>query len=107
MIIAFNMEIINISKIDYYEYIVVRSTDSKIERLEKLCYEYMSPWDREYGIRDLKENLANGKLTQRKFDREMESIVERLSVSIIKPDSSIKLDPSELRDDKIKDIIGT
>lgn len=105
IMMALSMDIVNISKVDSYYYIIVNSEGSKIKRLEDMCWCYVSPYDRKYVIPDLQKKLESGLINQKKYDREMEGTKDRIRIDILKKEE-IELTVAEKRDDTLTDILS-
>jgi hypothetical protein len=75
IMLGFSMDIKNISNgSGGIDYVIVDSEPSKIKRFQDMCRNYMSEWDRRWGLEELKKELANGKINQKKFDQKLNFI---------------------------------
>lgn len=99
-----NMDIKNISTKNGINYVIVDTEISKIGRLKKLCDSYMSDYNRNYVLEDLKNELSNNKISKNKFDQKVKEMTSFIFISVISK-SDIKIPLDEKRDDTLSDIL--
>lgn len=105
LMLGLNMDIKNISTAkDGIDYVIVDTEISKIGRLKKLCDSYMSDYNRNYVLEDLKNELSNNKISKIKFDQKVKEMLSSIPIGIISK-SDIKIPLDEKRDDTISDIL--
>jgi hypothetical protein len=104
LMLGFSMEIKNISHSIQYHYVIVDTEPSKIKRFTEMCRNYMSTYNRRWGLDELKKEFANGKINQKKYDQRIKDMLDVISVSIIDKEN-IPLTVEEERDDKLNDIL--
>lgn len=106
LIIAFQIDVVSISKIDKYFYIVVTTEKTKIKRLSDFCKTYMSFYDREYGVKDLDIQLNSGKINQKVYDKTRQEMIDPIEIEILDKERGIELPIEEQRDDKLTEILS-
>lgn len=111
LMLGLNMDIKNISTAkDGIDYVIVDTEISKIGRLKKLCDSYMSDYNRNYVLEDLKNELSNNKISKNKFqwrhyiDQKVKEMTSTIFISVISK-SDIKIPLDEKRDDTLSDIL--
>lgn len=100
-----NIDIVNISKLDKYFYILVNTEKTKVNRLVDFCKNYMSFYNRTYTLRDLDLKLKSGKIDQIRYDVLHKALIAPIEIEIIYREKDI-LPIEEQRDDKITEILS-
>lgn len=105
LMLGLNMDIKNISTSNNgIDYVIVDTEISKINRLKSLCNSYMSDYNRNYVLEDLKNELSNNKISKIKFDQKVKEMLSSIPIGIISK-SDIKISIDEKRNDTISDIL--